>query len=68
MIKPKSDDSDDRSEATPGGLIRLGCCYCDRDDFDGVDVMPKDWINIQPVEQQALGIWENGNGSQKGSQ
>ena len=58
MSEPKSDDSDDRSEATPSGLIRLGCCYCDRADFDGVQAFPSDWRNIQPVTQQALGIWE----------
>ncbi len=58
MIEPNSDEIDDRSKATLGGLIRLGCCYCDRNDVDGVQAFPSDWRNIQPVTQQALGIWE----------
>ena len=31
------------------GLIRLGCMHCDRDDFDGVDVLPEDWEEIGEV-------------------
>ena len=25
------------------GKIRLACMFCDRDDFDFVDVLPSDW-------------------------
>ena len=28
------------------GKIRLGCQHCDRNDFDGVDKLPKDWDDI----------------------
>ena len=31
------------------GKIRLGCCYCDRSDFDGVDALPEDWDDIDEV-------------------
>ena len=36
MSEPIYDQNQKRSEATMGGLLRLGCCHCDRDDFDGV--------------------------------
>ena len=29
--------------------IRLGCTYCDRSDFDGVDALPDDWEDIDEV-------------------
>ena len=29
--------------------IRLGCIYCDRSDFDGVDALPEDWEDIDEV-------------------
>lgn len=29
--------------------IRLGCLYCDRNDFDGVDELPADWEDIGEV-------------------
>ncbi len=29
--------------------IRLGCTYCDRSDFDGVDALPEDWEDIHEV-------------------
>ena len=31
------------------GKIRLGCQYCDRSDFDGVDKLPKDWDDVSRV-------------------
>ena len=31
------------------GKIRLGCIHCDRNDFDGVDVLPEDWEDIDEV-------------------
>ena len=31
------------------GKIRLGCQHCDRNDFDGVDKLPKDWDDISRV-------------------
>ena len=30
--------------------IRLGCMYCDRGDFDGVDKFPEDWDDIHEVQ------------------
>ena len=32
------------------GQIRLGCDHCDRNDFDGVLELPKDWLNITEVQ------------------
>ncbi len=29
--------------------IRLGCMYCDRNDYDGVDAFPNDWEEIEEV-------------------
>ena len=29
--------------------IRLGCLYCDREDFDGVDTVPTDWVDVDEV-------------------
>jgi hypothetical protein len=29
--------------------IRLGCLYCDREDLDGVDVLPTDWEDVDEV-------------------
>ena len=58
MREPTCDENQKRSEATLGGLLRLGCCHCDRDDFDGVASFPTDWTNIQAVKQQGLDIWE----------
>ena len=58
MSEPIYDQNQKRSEATMGGLLRLGCCHCDRDDFDGVASFPTDWTKIQVVKQQGLGIWE----------
>jgi hypothetical protein len=31
------------------GKIRLGCACCDRGDFDGVDLLPIDWIDVDEV-------------------
>jgi hypothetical protein len=32
------------------GKIRLACGECDRDDFDGVNRLPNDWIDITEVQ------------------
>ena len=32
------------------GKIRLGCNYCDREDFDGVAALPTDWTGIHEVQ------------------
>jgi len=32
------------------GKIRLACLYCDREDFDGVDVIPSDWTEVDEVQ------------------
>lgn len=29
--------------------VRLGCLYCDRSDFDGVDTIPSDWTDVHEV-------------------
>lgn len=31
------------------GKIRLGCLHCDRNDYDSVDSLPKDWEDIGEV-------------------
>ena len=46
------------AEATDGGLIRLGCCYCDRTDCDGIGTFPTGWRNFQEVKAKGLGLWE----------
>ena len=58
MSKPIGDESVEQSEATLGGHFRLGCCHCDRNDFDGVNEFPTDWRNIQEVKMKGHGIWE----------
>jgi hypothetical protein len=43
------------------GKIRLGCLGCDRQDYDGVDVLPGDWIEIADVRDGVTGSvfdWE----------
>lgn len=32
------------------GTIRLGCICCSREDFDGIDKLPKDWEDIDEVQ------------------
>ena len=32
------------------GKIRLGCSYCDREDFNGIDELPSDWTDIHEVQ------------------
>lgn len=32
------------------GRIRLGCLFCDRNDFDGVDAIPADWYAVDQVQ------------------
>jgi hypothetical protein len=32
------------------GKIRLGCSDCDRQDFDGVDEIPPNWLDIHKVQ------------------
>ena len=29
--------------------IRLGCLRCNRDDFDGVDRIPNNWVDVDEV-------------------
>lgn len=38
------------SEEVPMGRIRLGCLFCDRDDFDGVEQLPTDWYAVDEVQ------------------
>ncbi len=58
MSDPKRNEQASPAEATDGGLIRLGCCYCDRTDCDGIGTFPTDWRNFQEVKAEGLGIWE----------
>ena len=30
--------------------IRLGCSECDRSDFDGIDQLPKGWMDISEFQ------------------
>lgn len=39
-----------KQPASPIGPIRLGCLYCDRNDFDGIDKFPTDWSDIERVQ------------------
>ena len=32
------------------GRIRLGCLFCDRNDYDGVRELPGDWTDIDEVQ------------------
>lgn len=32
------------------GKIRLACRFCDRDDFDFVEVLPSDWFSVDEVQ------------------
>ncbi len=34
----------------PRANIRLACMYCDRDDFDGVSMLPDNWRRIDEVQ------------------
>lgn len=56
MSSPHQEHADSSSEDK---LIRLGCCYCERTDYDGVRKLPDDWTNIQPVTKEGHGIWES---------
>ena len=40
MAQPPTDTS---NRIRHGGRIRLACLNCDREDFNGVDVLPDDW-------------------------
>ena len=35
--------------AVPTQAIRLGCIFCDRNDYDGVDTLPDDWTEVSEV-------------------
>lgn len=47
---PKPDSADVRDFKTLYGPYRLACQFCDRDDFDGVKSLPKDWDDIGQVQ------------------
>lgn len=40
------------------GKIRLGCIFCSRDDFDGIDKLPDDWEDIDEVQSYEDSIRE----------
>jgi hypothetical protein len=40
------------------GTIRLGCIFCSREDFDGIDRLPNDWEDIDEVQSYAESIEE----------
>lgn len=40
------------------GKIRLACMFCDREDFDGVKVLPNDWFSLDEVQSYEASIQE----------
>ena len=42
-----------RAEQGETGLIRLGCAYCDRQDFDGILKIPLDWVDVRELQSLA---------------
>lgn len=32
------------------GRIRLGCISCSREDYDGIDELPDDWIDVDELQ------------------
>lgn len=49
--------------ARPKDWIRLGCAYCDRDDFDFISNLPTDWHRVSPVQK-----WEEAIQPPKGDE
>lgn len=41
-------------------VIRLGCLFCDRDDFDGVNEIPAAWFSVEEVQSFAASMREAG--------
>lgn len=38
------------------GKIRLGCMFCDRNDFDGVDAIPAAWFSVDEIQSYEASI------------
>ena len=53
MAKRKKKTKSSKTVAKRRPPIRLACVGCDRDDYDGVWRLPKDWIGIS--KEQTLG-------------
>lgn len=46
--------------------IRLACMFCERDDFDGVDAVPADWLSVEEVQSyeaslRVIDFYQQGN-------
>ena len=52
--RTKSSERQIEPDQGHSALVRLGCTYCDRDDFDGVTELPKDWLDVQEIQS-----WED---------
>lgn len=52
-----------REVARASGRYRLSCAGCEREDYDGVKVLPKDWRGIYRVQslRDAMTLWEGDN-------
>ncbi len=42
--------------ASPKGKIRLGCVHCDRNDFDGMELLPTDWFDVTFIQSWEASI------------
>ena len=40
------------------GKIRLACMFCDRDDFDGICILPSNWFAVDEVQTYEQSIRE----------
>ena len=49
------------------GSIRLGCHQCDRQDFDGIDDFPVDWLDITFVQSREDSLREVGSSNRSQS-
>lgn len=41
--------------------IRLGCLFCDRNDCDGIEVIPTSWFSVEEVQELAASLKEAGD-------
>ena len=53
MAKRQSNAKTNRAAVKRRPPIRLACVSCDRDDYDGVWRLPKDWTDVS--KEQTLG-------------
>lgn len=68
--RPDSPQTDQVAALSLSGLtgrIRLSCENCDRDDFDGVLEIPKDWSNVTEVQSWEASVQPAERGDQSRS-